>query len=232
MSRAIASSPPSRARTPHVASLCCAGIIALLAAPVARANDVSMPCEGGRVELGSNTIDVLGRCGRPAMATTEREEHGSKSTSPDHWEKTERRVSVVIDHWTYDFGSNRFLYLVTLEGGHVIRLEQGPYGTGSVPEGAQVPMIPRATCSPNSFRGGESAYELAARCGDPAVRDVREETRTEAVHPRPGVEDFVSRTFTTELWTYDLGPSQFVRFVLLEEGRVVKISTGGYGYSR
>lgn len=205
--------------------------LALLLARTALGADLSVPCERGRVALGARTIDLLGRCGRPAMAVTEREERASRTTSANHSKEAERRITVVVDHWTYDFGPTQFLYLVTLESGKVSTIEQGPYGTGTVPAGTQVPFIPRATCTGNSFRERETAYELAARCGDPAVRDVREETRTESVHTGPGQEDSVTRTLTTEVWTYDLGPQAFVRFVLIEDGKVVRIETGGYGYS-
>jgi hypothetical protein len=206
--------------------------VILFAARAAAAADLSIPCERGRVELGSRTIDLLGRCGRPALAVTEREERGTRSTSRDHRKQAERTVTVVIDHWTYDFGPSQFLYLVTLEGGKVTRIEQGPYGTSTVGTRAQAALIPRAGCTGNSFREGESAYELLARCGDPAVRDVRDETRTEAVRNGPHDEESITRTLTTEVWTYDLGPKQFVRFVLIEDGRVVRLETGGYGYSQ
>jgi hypothetical protein len=204
-------------------------LVTLFVARGALAADLSIPCERGRVELGDRTIDLLGRCGRPALSVTEREERGARSTSRDHRKEAERRVSVVIDQWTYDFGPSHFLYLVTLESGKVTRIEQGPYGTSSA--GAQAPVIPRATCTGNAFREGEAAYELLARCGDPAVRDVREETRTESVRVGAHDEESVTHTLTTEVWTYDLGPKQFVRFVLIEDGRVTRLETGGYGYS-
>ena len=41
----------------------------------------------------------------------------------------------------------------------------------------------------------------------------------------------MTRTVSQELWTYDFGPLALVRRALLEEGRVVRVETGGYGYS-
>jgi hypothetical protein len=207
-------------------------LVTSLVARGALAADLSIPCERGRVDLGSRTIDLLGRCGRPALAVTEREERGTRSRSRDRRTEAERRVTIVIEHWTYDFGPSQFLYLVTLEGGRVSNIEQGPYGTSSAQTRAQAPVIPRARCSPNSFREDESAYELLARCGDPAVRDVREESRTESVRTARAEEDSVTRYLSTEVWTYDLGPKQFIRFVFIEDGRVVRLETGGYGYSQ
>jgi len=207
-------------------------LLTFLIARGALAADQSMPCEGGWIELGSRTIDLLGRCGRPALAVTEREERGTRSKSRDRHTEAERRVTLVVEHWTYDFGPSRFLYFVTLEDGKVTSLGQGPYGTSSTQARAQAAGIPRARCTSNSFREGESTYELLARCGDPAVRDVREESRTESVRTAGSEEDSVTRYFTTEVWTYDLGPKQFVRFVVIEDGRVVRLGTGNYGYSQ
>ena len=33
-----------------------------------------------------------------------------------------------------------------------------------------------------------------------------------------------------ELWTYNYGPSRFIDYVRLENGKVRKIYSGGYGY--
>ena len=35
-----------------------------------------------------------------------------------------------------------------------------------------------------------------------------------------------------EIWTYNLGPSQFLRIVVLQNGSVTEIRTGNYGYSK
>ena len=35
-----------------------------------------------------------------------------------------------------------------------------------------------------------------------------------------------------ETWTYDFGPRALVRYVLVRDGRVTGVRTGGYGYSR
>ncbi len=41
-----------------------------------------------------------------------------------------------------------------------------------------------------------------------------------------------STTRIRETWAYDFGPRALVRHVLVEDGRVRKVITGGYGYSR
>ena len=36
----------------------------------------------------------------------------------------------------------------------------------------------------------------------------------------------------SETWTYDLGPDRFVVIATLEDGKVVSLERGGYGYAR
>jgi len=62
-----------------------------------------------------------------------------------------------------------------------------------------------------------------ARCGEPASKDVRQVQRL-----RPAGEASVE----LEIWTYDFGPRQFMHLVTLEDGEVVSVERGGYGYQR
>jgi Protein of unknown function (DUF2845) len=41
-----------------------------------------------------------------------------------------------------------------------------------------------------------------------------------------------SVTVTVELWTYDFGPSSFVRHLTFEDGTLLRVDTGSYGYAR
>ena len=40
-----------------------------------------------------------------------------------------------------------------------------------------------------------------------------------------------STVIVKETWTYDFGPRALVRHVLVRDGRVTGVKTGGYGYS-
>jgi len=35
---------------------------------------------------------------------------------------------------------------------------------------------------------------------------------------------------TVEEWEYNLGPGRFIRYLTFENGRLIKITTGDYGY--
>lgn len=63
------------------------------------------------------------------------------------------------------------------------------------------------------------AAELLAACGEPSLRD-----QWSYQLPQGGyVAD-------TEVWVYDLGPSQLLRLVKLRNGRIVEVETDGYGF--
>ena len=64
------------------------------------------------------------------------------------------------------------------------------------------------------------AAELLAACGEPSLRD-----QWSYQLPQGGyVAD-------TEVWVYDLGPSQLLRLVKLRNGRIVEVETDGYGFA-
>jgi hypothetical protein len=78
-------------------------------------------------------------------------------------------------------------------------------------------------------------------CGEPAATDRRVVTRTErrrvsapcfkgpdGVVRCDRVEEYTVDVVIDE-WTYDFGPRRFVHYVTFENGKLVKISTGGYG---
>jgi hypothetical protein len=172
-----------------------------------RAAADSIRCDGGLVSVGDSRLDLLAKCGPPVL---EEAEPILATADVD--------LSLLIERWTYDFGPQRFIQVVSLRGGKVLRIESGGYGheapepSRAGPEGA-VP-IPRARCQQDALRVGDRTYDVLARCGEPFSRDLR---RGRAL---------------AEVWTYDFGPQLLVRFVEFEAGRVVRIKTGSYGYSR
>jgi hypothetical protein len=202
-------------------------LVALLAMPlVARAD--SLRCDGGIIAVGDSKLDLLGKCGQPTL----REEipaaagvFGATGVS---------RPLVVQERWTYNFGPRAFVQVVTLEVGVVKAIERGGYGydLGSSPPAPA--RLPRARCSHSgSFSIGDSTFEVLARCGEPALR---EETFAQVAVEAPGVRGTSTVIGTTsvrlELWTYDFGPQVKTRRLEFEAGRLARVVTGGYGYSR
>ncbi len=165
----------------------------------------SIRCDGGIVSVGDSRLDLVAKCGLPAMQEAE----AITSSVVD--------AALVIERWTYNFGPDRFLVIVSLRGGKVIAVERGGYGYPR-PDPPREPArdaIPRALCQHDAFRIGDRTFDVLTRCGEPAYRDLRQ-----------------GRTAVTEVWTYDFGPHAFVRFLEFQGGILVRIRTGSYGYSK
>ena len=98
-------------------------------------------------------------------------------------------------------------------------------------EGAGQPPIPRARCDQLAIREGDTTLDLLARCGPPATQDQREESYAVEVLT-PAGPTLETRTRVVERWGYDFGPRILTRHATVAGGRVRKVETGGYGYSR
>lgn len=93
---------------------------------------------------------------------------------------------------------------------------------------------------------GESRYSVRAKCGPPSQKDVRFEkriardnyrdlfpsqrngARREAENYRDPL--FVEEYIEIEEWTYNLGATNFIRYLYFENGKLVQIETGDYGF--
>lgn len=196
-------------------------------ATASRASESSLRCDGGLISLGDSQLDVIGKCGEPALRDSRTEERAAAAREADSRSVSGVRVSAVVHDWTYNFGPQRFIYVVTLDGGKVVAIERGGYGYESERVTAARKSKP-ASCDSSSFKVGTIKLDLLARCGEPASKDVRQvqriETNDTTITAEPSLE--------VEVWTYDLGPRQFAQIVTLENGKVVSAERGGYGYQR
>jgi Protein of unknown function (DUF2845) len=167
----------------------------------------SIRCDGGIVSLGDSRLDLFAKCGPPALQEAE----PILTTAIVD-------LALLIERWTYDFGPQRFIQIVSLKGGKVIAVETGSYGYAlpEAPKDAppEAVAIPRARCESDAIRIGDRTFDVLAKCGEPAYRDLR---RAKA---------------PVEVWTYDFGQRSFVRFLEFDGGRLVRIRTGSYGYSK
>ena len=85
------------------------GLVLLMAAPTwAR----SMRCGTQLVQVGDPTIELLQRCGEPDL---------KELLNTD---------GLIVEKWTYNCGSLRFMRIITLKGGVVYRIELADYGSG------------------------------------------------------------------------------------------------------
>ena len=85
------------------------GLVLLMAAPSwAR----SMRCGTQLVQVGDPTIELLQRCGEPDL------------------KELLKTDGLIVEKWTYNCGSLRFMRIITLKGGVVYRIELADYGSG------------------------------------------------------------------------------------------------------
>jgi len=121
--------------------------------------------------------------------------------------------------------------VVTLLDGKITRIVASGYGDGPEVSPPATSSLPRATCEPSTISVGDGHLDLIERCGPPAVRNVRKETRT-LIRATGGGQESVSSSHVFELWSYDFGPESLVRLVELRDGVVKRVAKHGYGYSQ
>jgi len=200
--------------------------LASLAPFPSRAAD-GMSCPGGVVSIGDSRLDLLGKCG-PATLVESRPAQVTEWVG-DRVQGASRTVAITVETWTYDLGSSRLVQFVTIEAGKVVNVRTGGYGRAP-PTRRAGNAVPRAPCDPTGIRAGDSTYDLLSLCGEPVFRDLREEQIT--VAEGDGVwATGTSTVVVKETWTYDFGSRALVRYVLVRDGRVTGVRTGGYGYS-
>jgi hypothetical protein len=97
-------------------------------------------------------------------------------------------------------------------------------------------------CGDRLISNGDTLYKVRALCGEPDAADRRIVTRTERRRVQgPCFRDArgqvrceqtsdVAIDVVVDEWTYDFGSERFIRYLTFENGRLVYVTTGGYGY--
>jgi hypothetical protein len=93
-------------------------------------------------------------------------------------------------------------------------------------------------CGSNIIAPGDRKYDVLKKCGDPDNVEAWEEVRAKRELGShlflPGEEPpgfrFPTVLVTVEEWEYNLGPGRFIRYLRFENGRLIKITNGDYGY--
>lgn len=202
--------------------------LCLASLPMRAGADGSLRCAGGLVSAGDYKLDLVGKCGWPAL----REHVSDRTAVQQDGMGRIRSATASTERWTYDFGPNRFIQLVVLELGRIVSIERGGYGYQGEPRGPEA-TLPRARCPNAVFHEGESSYDVLTRCGEPAFREARVDVRSLVLGGEGApVIQAESVRVTVELWTYDFGPASFVRHLVFEDGKLVRVETGSYGYAR
>jgi hypothetical protein len=205
----------------------------LVALSVSSARADSLECEGRRVSPGDTKVDLLGKCGEPTAREERVEERQTATVDKASQAGEARKVTEVVETWVYDFGPQRFVQYVTLTGGKVRAVKSGDYGTASNRR-VRADVVPVAKCDAmRSFRLGARSIEVLALCGEPATREVKQ-VETAAVVGDGSGNTVTAATSNTavETWTYNFGATVFLRRLVIKDGLVAKIETGGYGYGQ
>jgi uncharacterized protein DUF2845 len=96
-------------------------------------------------------------------------------------------------------------------------------------------------CGQRLISTGDTLYAVRNVCGEPSASDRRVVQRTgkrrvsgPCFKDRDGavrcdrVEEYTVEIVIDE-WTYDFGPRRFVHYLTFEDGKLIKVATGGYG---
>jgi hypothetical protein len=200
----------------------------------ARADAVE--CNGQWALVGDSEVDLLGKCGEPSLREVRTEEKQGITYDKTAQAGEAKKVTEVIERWTYNFGPQRFVQYVTLAGGRVRSIQSGGYGYVSAQADGKptAGAVPVARCDAmRSFNVGDKVFDVLARCGEPASRETRHvELASLATDASGNTAMGASSTTIVEIWTYNFGSSSFLRRLIFRDGVLVKIETGGYGYGR
>ena len=98
-------------------------------------------------------------------------------------------------------------------------------------------------CDKGIVSQGDRVFDVLMKCGEPTYRSIKYEKRTkrdlyrDLFPPRDLRESekyreplFVEELVEVEEWVYNFGSLQFVRYLTFENGILVNIELGGYGY--
>jgi hypothetical protein len=175
----------------------------------------SISCPGGIVSSGDSVVVLLNKCGQPDW----KDSHQEEITGPLSG-GLRQRTYVTVEQWTYNFGPQQLLRIVTIRNGTVAGIQtSGRYGFSK----DEQPVKPE--CGDHIISHGESEAEVLAKCGDPFYRT----SHAEEIWEPMGASGFRKVMVTVEEWTYNFGPQRLMRIITFRNGRVTNVRTDGYG---
>ncbi len=97
--------------------------LALMAMPYVNAYAETIDCKGGIISVGDSRVDLVTKCGEPDWKDSHDEVISERLDSD-----TKRKVIVVVDEWTYNFGTSQLIRIVTMKNGRISDIRTGNYG--------------------------------------------------------------------------------------------------------
>jgi hypothetical protein len=105
-----------------------ATVFAVVVLGAAIGSALALDCHGRLVVIGASPWEVIERCGEPVGI--EEVTRYIPQQFYDHNQQRSVQVLVPVQQsiWTYNFGSNRFVYFLTFQEGKLIDIKTGDYG--------------------------------------------------------------------------------------------------------
>ncbi len=114
----------------------CAASLSLASTPNT-AHALAFRCDSNLIDVGMHKIEVLKKCGNPAMRDqrVERRRSGMRqsnsqqdasSRQPNKQRLTsqyEQEMEIHVEEWIYNFGPQRFMQLLTFENGQLTKIQ-------------------------------------------------------------------------------------------------------------
>ena len=95
------------------------------------------------------------------------------------------------------------------------------------------------SCGSKIVATGDYSYDVLRKCGEPSHVEVWGKVRVRRdfgpglFEPEMGFSrwsPFVKELVTVEDWEYNLGSNRLIRYLRFENGRLIRITVGDYGY--
>lgn len=170
-------------------------------------------CTDKIISTGDAGSVLAMKCGEPDW----KESHTEEILDTDE-KGNKHKTIIAVEEWTYNLGPDRLQRIFKLRDGKVVEIRSSGYGF------AKDERIP-SECGGRVISTGDSAAEVAAKCGEPAWKDRHDEIIRERVD-----ENTVRKVVVTvEDWTYNFGPNRLLRIFTMRNGRVTAVRTGDYG---
>lgn len=120
----------------HLSILLCALSLSFSLIPNA-AQALTFRCDSYVIDVGMHKVEVMKRCGNPAMrdqrverrrlgVTQSNSQQGALSRPTHAHRQTseyEREIEIQIEEWVYNFGPQRFMQLLTFENGRLSKIQ-------------------------------------------------------------------------------------------------------------
>ena len=81
-------------------------------------------------------------------------------------------------------------------------------------------------CGDRLVHPGDTFADVLSKCGEPVLKQSRQETVSE----KTDREMKRRTTIAIDEWTYNLGPDSFLRYLTFQNGKLITIEAGDYGY--